>query len=65
MMDPAPGTRPEYNERKLYLALTDEGEALKEKALAVPAAMQGCLALSPEEMLQLKVLLDKAVDAMG
>ena len=65
MMDPAFGTRPENNERKLYLALTDEGEALKEKALAVPAAMKGCLALSPEEMLQLKVLLDKAVDAMG
>ena len=31
-------TRPENNERALFLSLTKEGEALKEKALDVPKA---------------------------
>lgn len=53
--------RPETNERKLFLSLTKEGETLKEKALTVPCAMQDCLNLPPEEMLQLKLLLDKAL----
>ena len=57
-------TRPENNERKLLLSLTDEGQALREKALAVPAAMQGCISLEPEELLQLKNLLDKALSRM-
>ena len=56
--------RPESNERKLFLSLTAQGEALREKALAVPPAMQGCLALEPEELLQLKRLLDKAMSNM-
>ena len=30
--------RPENNERKLFLSLTEQGEALKEKAKDVPAA---------------------------
>ena len=38
--------------------------ALREKALAVPTAMQGCLDLEPEEMLLLKKLLDKALIRM-
>ncbi len=53
--------RPESNERKLFLSLTEQGQALREKALAVPTAMQGCLDLEPEEMLMLKKLLDKAL----
>ena len=56
--------RPESNERKLFLSLTEQGQALREKALTVPAAMQGCLALEPEEMLLLKKLLDKALVRM-
>ena len=56
--------RPESNERKLFLSLTEQGQALREKALAVPAAMQGCLDLEPEEMLLLKKLLDKALIRM-
>ncbi len=39
-------------------------QALREKALAVPTAMQGCLDLEPEEMLLLKKLLDKALIRM-
>ena len=56
--------RPESNERKLFLSLTEQGLAMREKALAVPAAMQGCLDLEPEEMLLLKKLLDKALIRM-
>lgn len=57
--------RPENNERKLFLSLTDQGKALREKALSVPPAMQGCLCLEPEEMLLLKSLLDKAMSHMN
>ena len=56
--------RPENNERKLFLSLTEQGLALREKALAVPIVMQGCLELEPEEMLLLKKLLDKALIRM-
>ncbi len=57
--------RPESNERKLFLSLTGQGERMREKALAVPAAMQGCLDLEPEEMVLLKKLLDKALIRMN
>ena len=53
--------RLENNERKLFLSLTEQGEALKEKAVRVPAAMRGCIDLPEEELLQLKRLLDKAL----
>ena len=53
--------RPENNERKLFLSLTEQGEALKEKAVSVPAAMRGCIDLPDEELMQLKWLLDKAL----
>lgn len=57
-------TRPENNERTLLLTLTEKGSALREKALSVPQAMQGCLNLEPEEMRQLKKLLNKAMARM-
>ena len=56
--------RPENNERKLFLSLTEQGQALREKALAIPPAMQGCIDLPPEELRQLKALLDKALIRM-
>ncbi len=56
--------RPETNERKLYITLTKQGEQLKSRAVSVPDAMRGCLNLSPEEMGQLKALLDKALSKM-
>ena len=58
-------SRPEENERRLLLTLTEAGEALREQALSVPEAMRGCIDLSPEELLQLKHLLDKALSRMG
>ena len=57
--------RPEHNERKLFLSLTEQGEALKEKARAVPAAMQGCIPLEREELMLLKSLLDQALIRMN
>ena len=56
--------RPENNERKLFLKLTLEGEALKQKALAVPAAMMGCIQMPKEELLLLRELLNKALRSM-
>ena len=53
------------NERKLFVSLTEEGEALKEKALAVPYAMGSCIDLPQEELLCLKMLLDKALENMN
>ena len=56
--------RPEENERKLFISLTEEGEALKEKALSVPQAMRSCIDLPEEELLELKRLLEKALGRM-
>ena len=57
--------RPKDNERKLFLSLTEQGEALKEKAIAVPAAMQGCIPLEQEDLMLLKSLLDQAMTGMN
>ena len=56
--------RPENNERKLFLKLTPEGEALKQKALSVPIAMMGCIQMPKEELLLLRELLNKALRSM-
>ena len=53
--------RPETNERKLFVALTAAGVALKDQATEVPRKMEGCLNLARDELLQLKKLLDKAI----
>ena len=56
--------RPENNERKLFLALTPEGEALRQKALSVPSAMRGCIQMPKEELLLLRELLNEALRSM-
>ncbi|MBQ6645585.1 MAG: MarR family transcriptional regulator [Clostridia bacterium] len=56
--------RQEGNERKLRVALTPAGKALKEEALSVPEAMQGCLPLPEKELLELKRILDLALKNM-
>lgn len=58
-------TRPQSNERKLFLSLTEKGMALKEQALNVPGQMHGCIDLPADELMQLKYLLDKALSRMG
>ena len=57
--------RPKENERCLMISLTDEGAMLKEKALEIPTAMNGCIDLSNDELMQLKKLLDKALSKMN
>lgn len=56
--------RPETNERKLLIELTDAGEALRDQATEVPCQMEGCLKLEQEEQQILKELLDKAIIRM-
>ena len=57
-------TRPECNENKLYITLTEQGEGLKEMALYVPEEMSGCIRLTGEELTSLKHLLDKMMAMM-
>ena len=52
-------TRSEKDERNLVVSLTPAGDALKEKALSIPARMGDCLSLTKEEAQQLYELLYK------
>lgn len=56
--------RPENNERKLFISLTETGKSLKEDALRIPEKMKGCIKLPEDEMYELKRLLDKALSGM-
>ncbi len=56
--------RPETNERKLFVELTEAGDALRDRAIEVPCEMEGCLNLAQDEQRQLKKLLDKAIIKM-
>ncbi len=58
-------TRPENNENRLILSLTDKGDALRNKAVDVPREMDGCIPLTDEELTVLKNLLDKALMNMS
>lgn len=51
--------RSKEDERSVIISLTDEGRALRTKALDVPRCMSGCIHMSPEDALQLKTLLEK------
>ena len=57
--------RPENNENRLLLSLTEEGERLKEQALGVPTQMQGCIPLSEDELYLLRDLLNRALAGMN
>ena len=52
-------TRGKSDERMVHIVITDQGMALREKALSVPQQMGGCLTLSAEEAAQLYSLLYK------
>lgn len=52
------------NERKLLISLTENGAALRERAVAVPGEMQGCVPLPEEELVILQKLLYKALSKM-
>lgn len=56
--------RPDTNQRKLLVSLTDKGEALKEDAEKVPSEMRSCIDLSDDELETLRNLLNKALSNM-
>ena len=51
--------RDQEDERSLIISLTDEGEALKERAVEVPVKLAQCVRLTPEEAGELYRLLHK------
>ena len=57
-------TRPENNENKLMIRLTENGKKLKDDALTVPEEMAGCIRLTEEELNTLRTLLNKAIIVM-
>lgn len=55
--------RSDKDERVLNVAVTEAGEALKERAVDIPAKVGGCVQLEPQEAQQLYVLLRKLLGA--
>ena len=56
--------RSKEDERNLIVSLTEEGEALKDKAIAVPYQLAACLNMEKEETRQLYHLLKKMLESM-
>ena len=54
--------RSETDERNLIVTITETGEALKEKAIAVPGEIAKCLRLEPEEAVMLYRILYKMLE---
>lgn len=52
------------DERNLVVSITPKGEALREMALVIPAQMQGCIHLNPQEAGTLYQLLYKLLEQM-
>ncbi len=52
------------DERNLIVTITDAGEALKEKAAAIPEKMKQCIQLEPAEAQELYRLLYKLLEKM-
>ena len=55
-------TRSAEDERKLIVALTPAGEALRERALDVPAKIASCSKLDPDDAVELHRILYKMLD---
>ena len=51
--------RSSEDERSLIVSLTEEGRALREKAVDIPVKMSRCVSLEPEEAQELYRLLYK------
>ncbi len=54
--------RAKEDERFVKIILTESGIELKEKALQVPQALDGCIRLTYDEMITLRGLLKKALE---
>ena len=57
--------RSHEDERAVIVTLTDDGRALRERALEVPYCMAGCLEISPEDATELKMLLEKLLRSIA
>lgn len=57
-------TRSKEDERSVLVSITEVGEALKEKAVGIPAQIGQCVPLEPEEAKQLYNLLYKILKVM-
>ncbi|MBR5231258.1 MAG: winged helix-turn-helix transcriptional regulator [Clostridia bacterium] len=55
--------RSKEDERSLIVTLTEEGVALREKAMEIPLGMSKCVKLTPEERTTLRALLDKLLES--
>ena len=58
-------TRSKEDERVLLVTITEEGEALKEKAVNVPTQLMNCITIDPEDAEKLYELLYKALGGMA
>ncbi|KIR01853.1 Organic hydroperoxide resistance transcriptional regulator [Lachnospiraceae bacterium TWA4] len=57
-------TRAKDDERNLIVAITDEGEQLKEQALEVPKGMSACIKLDVDDVRSLYRILHKMLDSL-
>ena len=57
-------TRAKDDERNLIVSLTDEGLALRDRAVEVPAKMGACINIKPEDAADLYRILHTMMDAM-
>ncbi len=57
--------RSEQDERNLMVSLTEEGYALREKAVTIPPRMGACVNLNLEEAMTLKALLSKLLGSIS
>lgn len=57
--------RAKADERNLIVSITEEGEALRERALSVPKKMGRCVRLEPDEAMQLYQTLYKILNHFG
>lgn len=55
-------TRMEHDERNVCIAITDEGEALKEEAMHIPEKIQSCFSIDPKEAERLYKILHKIMN---
>lgn len=53
--------RSSEDERDLIVTITDSGEALKEKAVTVPAKLSACVNLDPQKVQELHGLLGEVI----
>ncbi len=57
-------SRDKADERNLIVAITEDGEALKEKAIAIPEKVGNCIELEEKEMRELYRILHKMLDTL-